>query len=147
MILLALMHTTRFGKRPYGPGNYIPNSIFCNVGRCLTGEAVYHEMEMLADISGGMPAAFPYEGEFVNPEVKELPKKYTTRSVTMSLESQAQLWRHIGDIASSAKGGISCFWALHGGGSPRMEKIAITSQYDIEARKEMVRKIAGMTKD
>lgn len=135
------------GFVPYGPGNYIPNSIFCNVGRCLTGEAVYHEMELLADISGGIPATFPYEGEFVNPEVKEFASKYTTRSSAMSPENQAQLWRYVGDVACSARGGIACFGALHGGGSPRMEKIAITSQYDIEARKEMVRKIAGMTKD
>jgi aromatic ring hydroxylase len=127
------------GFRPYGPGNYIPDSIFCNVGRCLTGEAIYHEMEMLADISGGIPATFPYEGEFVNPEVKEFAKKYTTRSSSMS--------RHIGDVACSGKGGVSCFGALHGGGSPRMEKIAITSQYDLEKPKDIVRKIAGMTKD
>jgi aromatic ring hydroxylase len=104
-------------------------------------------MELLADISGGMPATFPHEGEFVNPEVKEFAKKYTTRSSTMSPEDQAQLWRHIGDVACSAKGGISCFGALHGGGSPRMEKIAITSQYDIDSRKEIVRKIAGMAED
>ena len=31
---------------------------------------------MLADICGGIPATFPYEGEFVNPEVKELAKKW-----------------------------------------------------------------------
>ncbi len=135
------------GMRPYGPGNMIPNSIYCNVGRCLSGEAVFHEMETLADITGGIPATFPYEGEFVNPEVKEFTMKYITRSSKMSPENQAQLWRHIGDIAVSAKGGCSLFGALHGGGSPRMEKIAITSQYDIEARRELVRKIAGMTKD
>ena len=135
------------GVRPYGPGNYIPDSIFCNAGRCLTGEAVYHEMELLADISGGMPATFPYEGEFVNPEVKEFAKKYTTRSSTMSPENQAQLWRHVADIACSGKGGVSCFGALHGGGSPAMERIAITSQYDIESRREMVKKIAGMTEE
>jgi hypothetical protein len=39
------------------------------------------------------------------------------------------------------------YGALHGGGSPVMEKIAITSQYDIDARRDMVRKIAGMTKE
>ncbi|HET57454.1 MAG TPA: aromatic ring hydroxylase [Deltaproteobacteria bacterium] len=135
------------GFAPYGPGNYIPHSIFCNVGRCLTGEAVFHEMEMLADISGGVPATFPYEGEFVNSETAEIAKKYTTRSSMMSPENQAQLWRHVGDLACSAKGGIANFGALHGGGSPRMEEIAITTQYDIEARREIVRRIAGMTKD
>jgi 4-hydroxyphenylacetate 3-monooxygenase/4-hydroxybutyryl-CoA dehydratase/vinylacetyl-CoA-Delta-isomerase len=33
---------------------------------------------------------------------------------------------------------------LHGGGSPIMEKIAITAQYDIEARKRMVKRLAGI---
>jgi len=135
------------GMRPYGPGNMIPNSIYCNVGRCLTGESVFHEMEILADITGGMPATFPYEGEFVNPEIKDLAQKYTTRNPAMSPENQAQLWRHIGDVAVSARAGCALFGALHGGGSPRMERIGITSQYDIEERKDIVRKVAGMTKD
>jgi 4-hydroxyphenylacetate 3-monooxygenase/4-hydroxybutyryl-CoA dehydratase/vinylacetyl-CoA-Delta-isomerase len=34
--------------------------------------------------------------------------------------------------------------SIHGGGSPIMEKIAITSQYDIKARKRMVRHLAGI---
>ena len=93
------------------------------------------------------------EGVLINvsclrdPEVKEFACKYTTRSQTMSHENQAQLWRHIGDIAISGKGGCSMFGALHGGGSPRMESIAITSQYDIEERKAIVRKVAGMKEE
>jgi len=69
------------------------------------------------------------------------------RSRSMSPENQAQLWRHVADVACSGKGGVSCFGALHGGGSPAMERIAITSQYDIESRREMVKKIAGMTEE
>jgi len=34
--------------------------------------------------------------------------------------------------------------SYHGGGSPIMEAIAITTQYDIESRKKMVKKIAGI---
>jgi hypothetical protein len=34
--------------------------------------------------------------------------------------------------------------AIHGGESPTMEKIAITGQYDIEARKRMVKRLAGI---
>ena len=33
----------------------------------------------------------------------------------------------------------------HGGGSPVMEQIAITTQYDIESRKKLVKYIAGMS--
>ena len=34
--------------------------------------------------------------------------------------------------------------AYHGGGSPIMESIAITTQYDIESRKKLVKGIAGI---
>jgi aromatic ring hydroxylase len=132
------------GFVPYGPGSYIPNSIYCNVGRCLTGEAVYREHEILCDISGGITATFPYEGDFVNPETRELLLKYTTRNPDISAEDQAQFWRYLGDILCSATGGIHAVGSYHGGGSPIMEQIAITTQYDIESRKELVKKIAGI---
>jgi aromatic ring hydroxylase len=45
----------------------------------------------------------------------------------------------------SATGGIKSIGGFHGGGSPVMEQIAITTQYDIEKRKDMVRKLAGMS--
>jgi aromatic ring hydroxylase len=132
------------GFIPFGPGSYIPHSIYANVGRCLTGEAVYREAEILCDIAGGIPATFPYEEDFVNPETKDLLYKYITRNPKIHPEDAAQLWRYIGDILCSASGGIHLMGSYHGGGSPVMEAIAITTQYDIEARKKMVKKLAGI---
>jgi len=63
----------------------------------------------------------------------------------MSPEDQAQLWRYLGDMQCSATGGIHLLGAYHGGGSPIMEQIAITTQYDIESRKKLVRHISGMS--
>lgn len=132
------------GLVPYGPGSYIPNSIYCNVGRCLSGEAVFREAEILTDISGGMPATFPYEGDFVNPETADLLDKYIMRNRNISPKNAAQFWRYVGDDLCSASGGIHKIGAFHGGGSPVMESIAITSQYDIDKRKKMVKAIAGI---
>jgi len=133
------------GFIPYGPGSYIPNSIYCNVGRCLSGEAVWREAEILCNISGGAPATFPHERDFMSPDTKDLLLKYTTRSPNMSAEDQAQLWRYMGDVLCSASGGIHNVGGYHGGGSPVMEQIAITTQYDIEARKKLIKYIAGMS--
>ncbi len=132
------------GFCPYGPGSYIPHSIYANVGRCLTGEAVFREAEILCDVSGGIPATFPYEGDFLNPETKDLLNKYITRNPDIPPEDAAQLWRYVGDVICSATGGVHLFGSYHGGGSPIMEAIAITTQYDVEARKKMVRKLAGI---
>ena len=132
------------GSIPYGPGSYIPHSIYANVGRCLTGEAVFREAEILCDVAGGVPATFPYEGDFVNPETKDLLNKYITRNADIPPEDAAQLWRYVGDVCCSAASGVHLFGSFHGGGSPIMEAIAITSQYDIEGRKKMVKRLAGI---
>ena len=133
-----------FGFMPYGPGSYIPNSIYCNVGRCLTGEAVYREAEILCDISGGITATFPHEGDFLNPDTSGLLKKYTMRNPDIKIDDAIKFWMHAGDLLCSASGGVLLVGSYHGGGSPIMESIAITSQYDIEARKKMVKRIAGI---
>jgi aromatic ring hydroxylase len=133
------------GFVPYGPGSYIPNSIYCNVGRCLSGEAVWREAEILCDISGGVTATFPHEKDFKNPTTGESLLKYTKRNPNMAPEDQAQFWRYLGDVLCSASGGIHNIGAYHGGGSPIMEQIAITSQYDVESRKKLVKFIAGMS--
>jgi aromatic ring hydroxylase len=132
------------GFIPYGPGSYIPNSIYCNVGRCLTGENVYREAEIICDISGGIPATFPHENDFLNPELKDYLYKYITRNPNIAPKNAAQFWRYVGDMLCSATGGIYQVGGYHGGGSPVMEQIAITTQYDIEARKQLVKNIAGI---
>jgi len=63
------------GKVPYGPGSYIPDSIYANVGRCLTGEAVFHEQEMLCNIAGGLPATLPCERDLTHPDLQPLLEK------------------------------------------------------------------------
>ena len=45
----------------------------------------------------------------------------------------------------SSTGGVMAVPAIHGGGSTIIEKIAIVSQYEIKARKKMV-KFLGTTK-
>jgi len=132
------------GFIPYGPGSFIPNSIYCNVGRCLSGENVFREAEIIVDLSGGIPATFPHEGDFVNPEIKEHLYKYIMRNPQISPENAAQFWRYVGDMYCSATGGVHLFGSYHGGGSPIMESIAITTQYDIDYRKELVKKVAGI---
>jgi aromatic ring hydroxylase len=132
------------GFIPYGPGSYIPHSIYCNVGRCLSGEAVYREQEILCDISGGVTATFPHEKDWVNPETKELLEKYVMRNPNVSAKNAAQFWRYLGDVLCSATGGIMNVGNYHGGGSPVMEQVAITTQYDIEERKKLVKYLAGI---
>ncbi len=133
-----------FGKVPYGPGSYIPDSIYANVGRCLTGEAVFHEQEMLCNIAGGFPSTFPYERDLANPELKPLLEKYLNRNPNVPIEDQIKFWLYFIDQTCSSAAGIMNYGNYHGGGSPIMEQIAITTQYDIEGRKKIIKDIVGI---
>jgi 4-hydroxybutyryl-CoA dehydratase / vinylacetyl-CoA-Delta-isomerase len=135
------------GVHPYGPGAYIPNSMYANVGRCLTGDAVYHEQEILCKLAGGMPATFPFEQDLVNDELKPLLEKYIKRNPDIPVEDQIKFWLFFTDFACSAAGAVFNYAGVHGGGSPIMEQIAITSQFDMKLRKNLVKRLAGMKAD
>jgi aromatic ring hydroxylase len=66
------------------------------------------------------------------------------RNPNINVDDAIKFWMHAGDILCSATGGIAMVGNYHGGGSPVMESIAITTQYDIETRKKMVKRIAGI---
>ncbi|AFM25674.1 4-hydroxyphenylacetate 3-hydroxylase family protein [Desulfomonile tiedjei] len=135
------------GVRRYGPGSYIPNSIYANVGRCLTGDSVYHEQEILCKLAGGMPATFPFEQDLFNEDLKPLLDKYIRRNPNIPVEEQIKFWLFFTDFACSAAGAVFNYAGVHGGGSPIMEQIAITSQFDITSRKNIVKRLAGMKID
>ncbi len=106
---------------------------------------MFHEQEILCAIAGGLPATFPYEKDFTNPETEALLKKYLNRNPKMSIEDQIKFWYQFIDFTCSHSAGSMNYGAYHGGGSPIMEQIAITTQYDINKRKENVRSLAGMS--
>ncbi len=135
---------TPMGLQEVGPGTHIPDPIYCNVGRCIAGENAYHEMMILADVAGGLPATLPYEEDFFDETTRPYLEKYIMRNPEISAENQHRLFRAFSDMLCSSYGGAAAVGMLHGGGSPIMEKIAITGQYDIEARKKLVKKLAGI---
>ena len=140
----AEVYLPGMGIVPFGPGNFIPNSIYSNVGRYLSGEAVFREQEILCDIAGGLPATFPYENDLVNPETKELLEKYIKRNQEIPIEDQIKFWLMFIDHTLTGTAGSHTYGSYHGGGSPIMEQIAITTQYDINSKKELIRQLAGM---
>lgn len=129
---------------PANSGTYIPNLIYTNVGRYHAGVNLYHEYEILADLAGGLPATLPYEEDFFNPETKDFLEKYIMRKDGVSAENQHRLFRSLADMLCSAHAGVAQVGGLHGGGSPIMEKIAIRNTYDIDSRKNLVKRHCGI---
>ncbi|MDR1193939.1 MAG: hypothetical protein LBK98_07240, partial [Peptococcaceae bacterium] len=58
---------------------------------------------------------------------------------------QLKFWLQFIDFTTGGSGASMTYGSYHGGGSPVMEQIAITSQYDIKAKEDIVRELAGMS--
>jgi len=128
-------------------GTCIPNVLYCNVGRRLAGENIYHEHNILVDIAGGLSATLPTEEDFYDKKIGPLLHKYMTRKAGVSAENIHKVYRGIGDMSCSGFGALWQIAGVHGGGSPIMESIAIMANYDLEARKKMAKELVGITKE
>lgn len=126
-------------------GTFVPHVIYSNVGRRHAGENIYHEYEIVADLAGGLSATLPLEGDFLSEETGPLVAKYLMRNPRVTAENQYRCFRLISDAICSSIAGLNQIAGLHGGGSPIMEAIALLANYDLEAKKDIARYLAGIT--
>jgi 4-hydroxybutyryl-CoA dehydratase / vinylacetyl-CoA-Delta-isomerase len=125
-------------------GTYIPDTNYCNAGRMLVGEAIYREYESLAAIAGGLAATLPHEEDFYDEKTGPYLNKYIMRNPDIPAEHQHRAFRLFQDMMSSAWGGHKLVDALHRGGSPVIEKVAIYRDHNIEHSKNLANKIASI---
>ncbi|MCK9392531.1 MAG: aromatic ring hydroxylase [Syntrophales bacterium] len=127
-----------------GSGTYVPDSNYVNAGRMLAGESIYFEFESLAAIAGGLAVTLPDEADFYDPKVGPYLEKYIMRNPNISAENQQRAFRLFQDMMASTWGGHKLIDALHGGGSPIIEKVAIYRDHNIEHSKNIAKRIAGI---
>ena len=125
-------------------GTWEPDIVYCNTGRRHAGLNIYAEYEKLCEVAGGLCATLPMEGDFFNSEIRDMLHKYIMRRADIPAENQHRLYRLISDYIVSAQGASKLISGVHGGGSPIMEEIAIYNTYDIDAKKEIAKYLAGI---
>lgn len=125
-------------------GIFTPEFLYSNTGRYFAGVNIYHEYDILNSIAGGLPSTIPPEEDWLNPETGPLLEKYICRKPGISPEKLHRLFRFISDFSCSAMAGWSQYAGVHGGGSPVMEKIGVRAGYDLEGKKAIARRLAGI---
>ncbi len=125
-------------------GTFIPDVVYCNVSRRHAGLNIYHEFDIVSDIAGGMPATLPLEGDWENEETRPFIEKYMMRNPKVSIEDLHRAFRWVQEQTCSEYAGVRQYAGVHGGGSPRMEQIAILGSYDIEKVKNIAKRLAGI---
>jgi len=128
-------------------GTYIPDIVYCNVGRRYAGLVEFGLYELLYDVAGGYPLTLPHEVDFFDPVTGPLLNKYTKRKEGIPVEHVHRLFRMICDVTCSELATSQLAVGLHGGGSPVMEAIALVNNYDIESKKKITKYMAGIEEE
>lgn len=146
--IAELAHAAGIAAAMYGEmtsaGVFFPNLKYANIGRRLTGNLIYHEYNLLTEIAGGIAITLPFKEDFRAEETKHDLERFIVRNKDLSPETSLKIWKFVESIGSSSMTAWYEIAGVHGGGSPIMETIVLSQEYDYETRKRLARYLAGI---
>lgn len=123
-------------------GAYLIDLLLANVCKQNVTRFPYEIARLAEDIAGGimvtMPSEQDFRGEFTGPWVK----KFLRGKVGTSTENRMRVLRLIENLSLGTAAVGYRTESMHGAGSPQAQRIMIARQGNLEAKKEMARKIA-----
>lgn len=143
-LVFAAGQCSAYRSEKFPSGQQVPDEVLTNAGRRIAGHNIYHEYEILADLTGGICASLPTEESFFDPETAELCNKYIKRNPNWSAEDTHRVMRMMENKLCDPFEAAQAVAGVHGGGSPLMEEITLMSRYPLEELKKIAKYLAGV---
>jgi 4-hydroxybutyryl-CoA dehydratase / vinylacetyl-CoA-Delta-isomerase len=124
---------------PSGIWNVDP--VLSNTSKLYEGKELNEVIRMMVEIAGGMVADIPSDRDFANPEIGPLLTKYLKGAEDVSTADRVRIFRLIEKLAFESRDIVS---NIHGAGSPETHRMTILSNADINSKKTLARKLAGI---
>jgi len=104
-----------------------------------------YEMARLAqDLAGGLLVTCPSEKDLRSPETGPLLEKYLKGRPGVSVENRVRILRLIENLTLGRNAVGYLTESLHGAGSPQAQRIQIARQANLEHKKELAKRLAGV---
>jgi 4-hydroxybutyryl-CoA dehydratase/vinylacetyl-CoA-Delta-isomerase len=123
-------------------GAWFPDPLLANVTKISVTRLPYEILKIAEDIGGGMISCMPSELDLRNPKIGPLVEKYYRGTSGATAEKRLRTARLIESmVAGPGRLGALC---MHGGGSPAAAQMTVRQLADLERKKEMARRLAGI---
>ena len=122
-------------------GIYEVDSVLANTSKLFEGKEYHEVIRLLVDIAGGFVADLPSEKDLRNPEIGPLVEKYLKGTAGVSVEDRMRMFRLIEKLAFETRDIVS---NIHGGGSPEAHRMTLLRDTDLEPRKRLAKRLAGI---
>jgi len=122
-------------------GTYFIDPVLANASKLHEGKEMAEVGRLLIDIAGGFACDLPSDKDFENPEIGPLLKKYMKGSESVSAEDRIKMLRLVEKLTQESADTVS---DIHGGGSPEAHRITIIRESDVEGKKKLSKRLAGI---
>jgi len=122
-------------------GIYLLDSVLANTSKLYEGKEYHEVIRLLVDIAGGLVADLPSEKDLHSPEIGHFVEKYLKGVADVPTEDRMRMFRLIEKLAFETRDIVS---NIHGGGSPETHRMTLLRDTDLEPKKKMAKKLAGI---
>ncbi len=121
-------------------GAFCPDSLLANCTKHNVTRNVYEIARLAHDVAGGILATMPFESDLKNPEIGKYVEKYLAGVEGVSTEDRIRILRLIENMT----GGTVLVESMHGAGSPQAQKVMYARLGNLEMKKQMAKRLAGI---
>jgi 4-hydroxybutyryl-CoA dehydratase/vinylacetyl-CoA-Delta-isomerase len=127
-------------------GNYIINLLLANVCKQNVTRFPYEIVRLAEDIAGGILVTAPSEKDLKDSKLGPYVDKYLKGVASVSTEDRLRILRLIENLALGTAAVGYRTESMHGAGSPQAQRIMISRQGNLGAKKELAKALAGISK-
>jgi 4-hydroxybutyryl-CoA dehydratase/vinylacetyl-CoA-Delta-isomerase len=125
-------------------GNYMVDMLLANVCKQNVTRFPYEIARLVQDIAGGIMVTLPSAGDLLSEDVGPYLQKYLKGVESVSTEDRVRLLRLI-EHMTLGRGAVAYLTeSMHGAGSPQAQRIMISRLTDLEAKKSLAKRLAGI---
>jgi 4-hydroxybutyryl-CoA dehydratase/vinylacetyl-CoA-Delta-isomerase len=126
-------------------GTYLIDLLLANVCKQNITRFPYEIARLAEDIAGGLMVTMPSEKDLKHPEIGKVLEKYLKGTANVCFEDRCRIMRLVENITLGTAAVGYRTESMHGAGSPQAQRIMIARQGNIEHKKKLAKKIAGIT--
>lgn len=123
-------------------GNFMIDLLLANVCKQNVTRFPYEIARLAEDLAGGLMVTAPSEKDFRDPHLGKYIDKYLKGVNGVSTENRLRVLRLVENISLGTAAVGYRTESMHGAGSPQAQRIMISRQSDIEAKKSFAKAIA-----
>jgi len=126
---------------PTSSGIYNVDPILSNTSKLFEGKDLAEVHRMMIEIAGGGVTDLPSDKDFANSEIGHFLTKYLKGADGFAAHDRVRILRLVEKLAFETRDIVS---NIHGGGSPETHRMTLLRNIDIESKKKIAKKLAGI---